>query len=91
MRININTIKRTKLEGKLRQLQANREMFTAQFIKINGDIRQITAFVSGASNAEQDHFDYITVYDIFEQGFRTLNLATVEQICFHNKTYLIMD
>lgn len=88
----LRVIKRTKLEGKLRRLQEKNELFTAQFIKLDGTVRQLTGFVSPkAGIAEQDCFDYVTVYDVFEQNFRTLNLATVEQVCFNNKTYLIAD
>lgn len=90
--MKMGIIKRTKLEGKLRQLQGQNEMFTAQFIKLDGTVRQITARVSHRKGvAEQDCFDYITVFDAFEQDFRTLNLATVEQICFRNQTHLICD
>lgn len=80
----------SKLESVLRRLQEQKKMFSVHFTKVNGEERQLTGYVASANrNLEQDHLPYITVFDVFKQDFRAVNLETVNQIIFDNKSYYI--
>jgi len=84
-------IARTKLYNYMKE--RGDEMFLVHFTKIDGEHREMFAHagVQPNPNTETHVFDYITVFDIVKEDFRTVNIATVDCIRYGRTTYWIKD
>jgi hypothetical protein len=77
---------------------ANGKFFTAVFKKKDGSIRElngrlgVTAYLKGGENkVVKPSNSYVTVYDVQAKGYRTLNLATLEELRLGGKVYKVVD
>ena len=68
------------------------KIFSATFIKKNGEIRKlhcmlkVTKYLKGGEKKyNTDSLNYITVYDLKNKGYRTLNLNTIIEIKYNGK------
>ena len=75
----------------------NGKIFSAKFVKKNGDIRDITCRLetetgkkgTGVSPEKLDN-PYICVYDMQKEGYRLINLQTIRSIKAEREEYLVI-
>ncbi len=75
----------------------NGKIFSAKFVKKNGDIRDITCRLetetgkkgTGVSPEKLDN-PYISVYDMQKEGYRLINLQTIRSIKAEREEYLVV-
>ncbi len=75
----------------------NGKIFSAKFVKKNGDIRDITCRLetetgkkgTGVSPEKLDN-PYICVYDMQKEGYRLINLQTIRSIKAEREEYLVV-
>lgn len=72
------------------------KIFSATFVKKNGEVRDINCRLGvkshikgtgGPSFAESSDNPYQLVFDLQKNGYRVINLETIIQINFNKKTY----
>jgi hypothetical protein len=75
-------------------IQANSgKIFTAKFVKKDGSIRTINARIGVSLGKERgkpttaNYPQYLTVYDMQKQAYRTLNLDTVIELRINKNAY----
>ena len=82
------------LDGQtIKQLVGN-SIFTVKFTKKNGDLRKLTGRlgvkrgVKGVGkNYDVKDFNYLTVYEMGKEQFRTINFNTIKELTFKGNTY----
>ena len=87
--MEIYTIRRERLEYKLRKLSKKGKLFTVEFTKQNGEVRELTGIVTKPNQIERWENTYITVFDVFSDKFRMINLETAHSVVFNNKYYRV--
>ncbi len=72
--------------------------FTAVFKKKDGSRRVmngrigVTSYLKGGrNNVVKPDNSYLTMYDVHAKGYRTLNLATLEELHLHGAVYKVVD
>jgi hypothetical protein len=72
-------------------------IFSAEFIKKNGEVRKIhcrlgvKAYTNGKGlSYNQANYNYLTVYDLQKKAYRTLNVDTLLKVNARNKNYLVL-
>jgi len=80
---------------KLRELVGNK-IFSVVFTKKNGDLREMTCRLGvtrhlkgGELGYDAEAMNYLTVFDMQVQEYRTINVNTLKQIKFEGVTYEI--
>lgn len=91
-------IKESELNGLQKVLvDTNGKIFTAHFIKKNGEIRvincrlNVTKHIKGTGKPSftlRKDNPYILVYDLKAKDYRTINLDTLFQINYSGKTFV---
>ena len=79
-----------KLE--LKKLLGNK-IFTVTFIKKDGELRKLHGRLNvkkhlkdGQLSYNSDNFNYLIAYDLKKRGYRTINIDSLIEIKFNNKT-----
>jgi hypothetical protein len=74
------------------------KFFTAVFKKKDGSKRVmngrigVTRYLKGGENkVVRPDNSYITMFDVHAQGYRTLNLATLEELHLNGAVYKVVD
>lgn len=82
---------------KIRSIVGNK-IFSAVFTKKNGDTRVMLCRLGvkkhlkgGEKKYNTERLDYLTVYDLANKGYRTINLNTLKQIKSGGKTYIVLE
>ena len=88
-------INRWKIESLIRN--TNGKVFSARFIKKNGEIRDIVCRLETQTGVKgtgesPDKLDnpYVSVYDMQQQGYRLINLQTIRTIKAEKEEYLVV-
>jgi len=75
----------------------NGRFFTAVFIKKDGSVRKMNARIGvkrhlkgGENTVEAADRPYLTVYDVQNGGYRTLNLHTTEEVHYGNEVVKVV-
>jgi hypothetical protein len=79
--------KELKMKKQLFRNLVGNQFFTVTFIKKDGTLRKlngklgVTKHLKGGKKSYDDSkFNYITVYDLANKGYRTVNLNTIKTI-----------
>jgi hypothetical protein len=73
------------------------KVFTAEFIKKNGETRKINCRLGvkkdlkGGTNPVKNYLQYLTVYDMQKKGYRNINLGTLMLVKINKVCYTIND
>ena len=93
---SIKQLSRTKVLAKLEETKGKE--FTARFIKRDGTLREMRAFISdpepgaGPNKVMKENNAYITVRSVGDgNAYRTVNLSTLKSIQILGETYKIVD
>ena len=75
----------------------NGSFFSVVFIKKDGTLREMNCrngvrkhLKGGTNNVVSPDRPYLTVYDLIKQGYRTINLSTVQTVKANNKVYSVI-
>lgn len=92
----MQTIARTKVLELINSTKGR--IFTAEFVKKDHTVRTmncrkgVTRFLKGGENkVVKLGNDYVTVFDMQNHGYRTLNLGSVLSVKFKKETYRVVD
>ena len=87
-------MKRNDLNSEIKKL--NGKFFTVIFTKKDGSTRKMTArtgvvkhLKGGTNKATMNHPEYLTVFDMANLGYRTVNLNTVHEIHMNHQRYTV--
>lgn len=70
--------------------------FGATFVKADGSERRLVGRTGawrktkGGRNNAEDHHEYVTVWSRFDNGFRNINLNTLQEVRFGGKRYRVV-
>lgn len=92
----MNKITRENAEKLIKS--SNGSIFSVQFIKADGSVRDMTArlgvskYVNGRGQSfEPNEHDLITVFDMQAKGYRMIKLETLRQVTCDGKTWAIVQ
>jgi hypothetical protein len=78
--------------------KTNGHFFSVEFVKKDGTVRKLVGrtgvkkYLKGGENkVEGPGRPYVTVYDVQNKGYRTVNANTVQSIKFGNDVLLVED
>ena len=73
----------------VKRLNSNGQFFTVTFVKKNGDLRKmncrlgVTKHLKGGKSTTDHVPRLMTVYDVKSNGYRCINMETVQEIKFN--------
>lgn len=90
----VNNLKRDALRGMIQKTEG--KMFSVEFLKADKSLRKMNCrlkvkkHLKGGESTTSHCDNLITVYDVVNKGYRSINLDTLQVFKFQGKTFNII-